>query len=75
MRPDKAGLGKMGLRGFALIAVVLAAPPAAQGVIPVAAPPPHIDYAAERAVIGRYQDADQHLQDVGWRLAQANAPF
>jgi hypothetical protein len=38
-----------------------------------AAPP--IDYAAERAAIARYQDADQRLQDVGWRLAAANAPF
>ena len=34
-----------------------------------------IDYAAERAAIGRYQDADQRLQDVGWQLAAANAPY
>ena len=34
-----------------------------------------IDYAAERAAIGRYQDADQRLQDVGWHLARANAAF
>lgn len=34
-----------------------------------------IDYAAERAAIGRYQDADQRLQDVGWQLARANAPY
>jgi hypothetical protein len=34
-----------------------------------------IDYAAERAAIGRYQDADQRLQDVGWQLARANAAF
>ncbi|WP_234036160.1 hypothetical protein [Porphyrobacter sp. YT40] len=40
---------------------------------PVTAQP--IDYAAERAAIGRYQDADQRLQDVGWQLAAANAPY
>lgn len=32
-----------------------------------------IDYAAEREAIGRYQDADQRLQDVGWQLARSNA--
>ncbi|MBU7579118.1 MAG: hypothetical protein KAF27_01405 [Porphyrobacter sp.] len=37
--------------------------------------PPQIDYAAERAAIARYQDANQRLQDAGWRLARANAPF
>ena len=46
---------------------------------PLAAQPedsaPRIDYAAERAAIGRYQDADQRLQDVGWQLARANAAF
>jgi hypothetical protein len=40
-----------------------------------AAPPPRVDYAAERAAIARYQDADQRLQDVGWQLARGNAPF
>ena len=34
-----------------------------------------IDYTAERASIGRYQDADQRLQDVGWQLALGNAAF
>lgn len=38
-------------------------------------PQPKFDYAAERAAIARYQDADQRLQDVGWQLASANAPF
>lgn len=33
------------------------------------------DPAAERSAIARYQDADQRLQDVGWRLARANAAF
>lgn len=33
---------------------------------------PAIDYTAERAAIGRYQDADQRLQNVGWRLARGN---
>ncbi len=55
------------------------------GVLALAAPftaalaaqpaPPGIDYAAERAAIGRYQDADQRLQDVGWQLARGNAGF
>jgi hypothetical protein len=36
---------------------------------------PRIDYAAERAAIARFQDADQRLQDVGWRLARGNASF
>ena len=40
---------------------------------PLAAQP--IDYAAERAAIARFQDADQRLQDVGWQLARGNAGF
>ncbi|MEE4316889.1 MAG: hypothetical protein V2I74_07895 [Erythrobacter sp.] len=36
---------------------------------------PPVDYAAERAAIGRYQDADQRLQDVGWQLVRGNAGF
>jgi hypothetical protein len=54
---------------FALAALLLGADPQADPA------PPRIDYAAERAAIGRYQDADQRLQDVGWQLARANAPF
>lgn len=44
---------------------------------PLAAQPgaPPIDYASERAMIARYQDADQRLQDVGWQLARGNAGF
>lgn len=34
-----------------------------------------IDYAAERAAIGRFQDADQRLQDVGFQLARGNVGF
>nr|WP_155799970.1 hypothetical protein [Porphyrobacter sp. AAP82] len=49
-----------------LLAALLAAPPAE---------PAPVDYAAERAAIARYQDANQRLQDAGWRLARANAPF
>jgi hypothetical protein len=48
------------------------------GAVPLAAEaaaPAVIDYAAERAAIGRYQDADQRLQDVGWTLARANVRF
>lgn len=56
---------------FALAALLLAASQPT-GAAPA---PPKIDYAAERAAIGRYQDADQRLQDVGWQLARANAPF
>lgn len=52
-------------RWLAGSALVLAAPLAAQ----------RVDYAAERAAIGRYQDANQRLQDAGWRLARANASF
>jgi hypothetical protein len=40
---------------------------------PLAAQP--IDYAAERAAIARFQDADQRLQDVGWQLARGNVGF
>lgn len=47
-------------------ALLLAAPLAAQ---------PRIDYAAERAAIERYQDADQRLQDIGWQLARGNVGF
>ncbi|MCZ8368825.1 MAG: hypothetical protein O9293_02460 [Porphyrobacter sp.] len=58
------------MRKAALAATLLAGPLAAQ-----APQPAQIDYAAERAAIARFQDADQRLQDVGWRLARANAPF
>ncbi len=34
-----------------------------------------IDLAAERAAIGQFQDSDQRLQDVGWKLVRGNAPF
>lgn len=58
------------LRGAGLLAGLLAMPGLAQS-----APRAPVDYAAERAAIARYQDADQRLQDAGWRLARANAPF
>lgn len=50
-------------------ALLVAAPLAAQPE------PVRIDYIAERAAIARYQDADQRLQDVGWKLARGNAGF
>lgn len=50
-------------------AALLSAPLAAEGDAP------RIDYAAERAAIGLYQDADQRLQDVGWQLARGNVGF
>ncbi len=34
-----------------------------------------IDLAAERAAIGQFQDMDQRLQDVGWKMVRGNAPF
>lgn len=52
------------LAGVMLFAAPLAAQPASP-----------IDYAAERAAIGRFQDADQRLQDVGWQLARGNVGF
>ncbi len=58
------------VRLYLLAAAVLLTAPAA-----AAAQAPPIDYAAERAAIGRYQDADQRLQDVGWQLARGNAGF
>ena len=54
-------------------ALLLAAPLAAEGDAPSVAA--RVDYAAERAAIGRYQDADQRLQDVGWQLARGNVGF
>ena len=62
------------MRDLVAAALVWAAPLATQSG-PAEEPAPHIDYAAERAAIGRFQDADQRLQDVGWQLARANAPF
>lgn len=58
------------MRALAVAALLLAAPLQAQ-----AGGAPRIDYEAERAAIGRYQDADQRLQDVGWTLARGNAAF
>lgn len=64
------------MRAAALAALLLAAPPlAARPAEAPPPPPPRVDHAAERAGIARYQDADQRLQDVGWQLALANAPF
>lgn len=58
--------------GAILTALVFGAAPLAAAEAPV---PAQIDYAAERAAIGRYQDADQRLQDVGWTLARGNVRF
>jgi len=59
----------------AVLAALLAAPFAEPVPEPAPVPPPAIDYAAERAVIARYQDANQRLQDAGWRLARGNSAF
>jgi hypothetical protein len=55
-----------------LLAALLSAAPGDEGAEPAARA---IDYAAERAAITIYQDANQRLQDAGWRLARANAAF
>ncbi|MFL0355093.1 hypothetical protein ACI5KX_01335 [Erythrobacter sp. GH1-10] len=34
-----------------------------------------VDLAAERAAIGQFQDLDQRLQDIGWKLVTGNAAF
>jgi len=34
-----------------------------------------VDLDAERAAIARFQDADQRLQDVGWKMIRGNAEF
>lgn len=63
-----------GVAGGLIGAALLAAPLSAQSDTPrsdLAA----IDYAAERAAIAHYQDADQRLQDVGWQLVRGNAGF
>lgn len=60
------------MRAFAAVAALLVTLPQTARSEDV---PPTINYAAERAAIGRYQDADQRLQDVGWQLARANAAF
>ncbi|MDY7096527.1 MAG: hypothetical protein SXU28_00155 [Pseudomonadota bacterium] len=43
--------------------------------MPANAAPPRVDYSATIAAIEAFQNTDQRLQDVGWRLASANAPF
>jgi hypothetical protein len=50
--------------------IVLAAAP-----LTAAPDPARIDYAAEAAAIGRFQDSDQRLQDIGWQLVLGNARF
>ncbi|MEQ8410311.1 MAG: hypothetical protein RIC51_11635 [Erythrobacter sp.] len=44
---------------------------------PLAAAPDleDVDLDAERAAIANFQDADQRLQDVGWRIIRGNAEF
>lgn len=59
------------MRALAIAALVIAGTPLSAQP----APPEQIDYPAERAAIGRYQDADQRLQDVGWTLAKGNVAF
>jgi hypothetical protein len=57
------------LIGFAAAAMLAPAP------VTAAPDPTAINYAAERAAIVRFQQHDQRLQDVGWRLVRSNAAF
>ena len=57
-------------RGWCAALLLAAAPLSAQPAAPA-----RVDYSAERAAIGRFQDADQRLQDVGFTLARGNAGF
>jgi hypothetical protein len=69
MVPEACGTGRT-LRLLSGLAALFAAQLAA------AAPDPaRIDYAAEQAAIARFQDHDQRLQDIGWRLLRGNAAF
>lgn len=60
-----------GLIGFA---TVLASGVPIAGVAQAQSPPDGA-LAIERAAIGKYQAADQRLQDIGWKLVRGNAPF
>ncbi|MGY6550688.1 MAG: hypothetical protein ACXIT4_02205 [Erythrobacter sp.] len=73
--PDSLA-GLRDIRG-ALAAGLLAVIAATALAAPLAAAPDmsRINWAAERAVIARFQDHDQRLQDVGWRLVRGNAAF
>lgn len=57
------------------VAAALMAVPGAAAPGPADPLPRGINLAAERAAIGRFQDHDQRLQDVGWRLVRGNAGF
>lgn len=63
------------MRGLAAAGLALALAQAAPLAVQSEPSLPRVSYAAERAAIARFQDADQRLQDVGWQLARANAPF
>jgi hypothetical protein len=65
---DTASAGRVA-RVLAGLTMLLAAPPAA------GANPEDINYTAEAAAIARFQDHDQRLQDVGWRLVRGNVGF
>ena len=65
MRP--AGFAALGLLVTAALAAALG-PAMAQRI-------EDIDMDAERAAIGQFQDRDQRLQDVGWRMVRGNAEF
>jgi hypothetical protein len=50
--------------------------PAALMAAPLGAEVPEtVNLPAERAAIARFQDYDQRLQDIGWRLVRGNAAF
>lgn len=68
--PEPFGTARIMVR-LAGLAAVLAAPLSAHGTDGTDS----INYPAEAAAIGRFQDHDQRLQDIGWQLVRGNADF
>ncbi|MEM6494935.1 MAG: hypothetical protein AAF650_11205 [Pseudomonadota bacterium] len=54
---------------FPLIAAALALTPVSAQKLE------DVDLVAERAAIGQFQDRDQRLQDIGWKMVRGNAEF
>lgn len=69
-RPVRCILRQLKLLRLAALFAALSAGPLAAAPIPA-----NINLAAERSAIGRFQDFDQRLQDIGWQLVRGNAGF
>lgn len=65
--------GKAALLAFAASSIAAAPTEAQAGTHTHADSAP--DLGIERAAIEQFQALDQRLQDIGWKLARANAPF